>query len=146
MSRLRTLPPATLMRVRRSSTVRLVSTPVRHCDRDPQTYRVCNLNPYAPDIREAIRAAVRNMIAFLSAEHGLSAVDAYMLCSVAGDLRMHEVVSAGVTTVHVTGVHDLAASSVRLTCRIMWYVVCKRSCCGDDGLTLTLSPDWYDVH
>ena len=32
------------------------------------------------------------MIAFLGAEHGLSAVDAYMLCSVAGDLRMHEVV------------------------------------------------------
>ena len=46
------------------------------------------------DIREATRAAVRHMIAFLGAEHGLSAVDAYMLCSVAGDLRMHEVVSA----------------------------------------------------
>ena len=45
------------------------------------------------DIREAARDAVRHMIAFLSAEHGLSAVDAYMLCSVAGDLRMHEVVS-----------------------------------------------------
>ena len=44
------------------------------------------------DIREAARDAVRHMIAFLSAEHGLSAVDAYMLCSVAGDLRMHEVV------------------------------------------------------
>ncbi|EJF62101.1 Formamidase [Dichomitus squalens LYAD-421 SS1] len=44
------------------------------------------------DIRDATRAAVRNMIAFLKAEHGLSAVEAYMLCSVAGDLRMHEVV------------------------------------------------------
>ena len=35
------------------------------------------------------------MIAFLGAEHGLSPVDAYILCSVAGDLRMHEVVSIG---------------------------------------------------
>ncbi|KAH9884491.1 Formamidase [Cubamyces lactineus] len=44
------------------------------------------------DIREATRAAVRHMIAFLVAEHALSREDAYMLCSVAGDLRMHEVV------------------------------------------------------
>ena len=35
------------------------------------------------------------MIAFLGVEHGLSPVDAYILCSVAGDLRMHEVVSIG---------------------------------------------------
>ncbi|OSX62520.1 hypothetical protein POSPLADRAFT_1055895, partial [Postia placenta MAD-698-R-SB12] len=45
-----------------------------------------------PDIREATRAAVRGMIAYLGATHGLSRTDAYMLCSVAGDLRMHEVV------------------------------------------------------
>ncbi|KAJ8462707.1 hypothetical protein ONZ51_g10728 [Trametes cubensis] len=44
------------------------------------------------DIREATRAAVRHMIAFLVAEHALSREEAYMLCSVAGDLRMHEVV------------------------------------------------------
>jgi acetamidase/formamidase len=44
-------------------------------------------------MREATRAAVRNMIAFLGAEYGLGRVDAYILCSVAGDLRMHEVVS-----------------------------------------------------
>ncbi|KAI0824325.1 Formamidase [Trametes gibbosa] len=44
------------------------------------------------DIREATRAAVRNMIAFLVAEHGLAREEAYILCSVAGDLRMHEVV------------------------------------------------------
>lgn len=47
------------------------------------------------DIREATRAAVRHMIAFLVAEHALSRDEAYMLCSVAGDLRMHEVVSHG---------------------------------------------------
>ena len=45
------------------------------------------------DIREATRSAVRHMISFLVAEHGLSSVEAYMLCSVAGDLRLHEVVS-----------------------------------------------------
>ncbi|KAI0325073.1 Formamidase [Cubamyces sp. BRFM 1775] len=44
------------------------------------------------DIREATRAAVRHMIGFLVAEYGLERADAYMLCSVAGDLRMHEVV------------------------------------------------------
>ncbi|KAA1473254.1 acetamidase/formamidase [Dentipellis sp. KUC8613] len=44
------------------------------------------------DLKEATRSAVRNMIDFLCAEKGLSRVDAYFLCSVAGDLRMHEVV------------------------------------------------------
>ncbi|KIK39083.1 hypothetical protein CY34DRAFT_808665 [Suillus luteus UH-Slu-Lm8-n1] len=44
------------------------------------------------DMREATRSAVRNMIEFLGAEFGLGRVDAYILCSVAGDLRMHEVV------------------------------------------------------
>ena len=32
------------------------------------------------------------MVAYLVAEHGLDRVEAYMLCSVAGDLKMHEVV------------------------------------------------------
>ena len=44
------------------------------------------------DIREAARDAVRHMIAMLVEEHGLDRVNAYMLCSIAGDLRMHEVV------------------------------------------------------
>ncbi|KAI0350746.1 Formamidase [Trametes cingulata] len=44
------------------------------------------------DIREATRSAVRHMIEFLHAEKGLKREDAYILCSVAGDLRMHEVV------------------------------------------------------
>ena len=79
--------------------------------RFPQTHTGRN-NPHITDIREATRAAVRNMIAFIGAEHGLSAVDAYMLCSVAGDLRMHEVVSAGVTIVHVTCVDYLVFRQV----------------------------------
>jgi len=45
-----------------------------------------------PDIREATRSAVRHMIDYLQVQHKLNKVEAYMLCSVAGDLRMHEVV------------------------------------------------------
>ena len=45
-----------------------------------------------PDLMEGARAAVAGMIDLLSARHGLSPVDAYMLCSVAGDLRISEIV------------------------------------------------------
>ncbi|KAF8190671.1 Formamidase [Mycena galopus ATCC 62051] len=44
------------------------------------------------DMREATRAAVRHMIDFLAAEHNFTRIEAYMLCSVAADLRLHEVV------------------------------------------------------
>jgi acetamidase/formamidase len=45
-----------------------------------------------PDLMEAARAAVAGMIDLLSRRHGLKPVDAYMLCSVAGDLRISEIV------------------------------------------------------
>ncbi|KAF9467046.1 hypothetical protein BDZ94DRAFT_50430 [Collybia nuda] len=45
-----------------------------------------------PDMKEATRSAVRNMIDYLVVTYNLSRVDAYMLCSVAADLRLHEVV------------------------------------------------------
>jgi acetamidase/formamidase len=45
-----------------------------------------------PDLMEAARAALSNMIDLLGKQHGLSAVDAYMLCSVCGDLRISEIV------------------------------------------------------
>ena len=45
-----------------------------------------------PDLMEAARAAVRGMIELLTARTGMSAVDAYMLCSVCGDLRISEIV------------------------------------------------------
>ncbi len=48
----------------------------------------------APDLMEATRAAVRGMIAYLRAEHDLSFADAYILCSVAVDLTISEVVDA----------------------------------------------------
>ena len=38
------------------------------------------------------REAVMRMIDLLVAEHGYSPVDAYMLCSVCGDLRISEIV------------------------------------------------------
>jgi len=45
-----------------------------------------------PSIMDATKDAVRGMIKTLGVQHGLSRVEAYMLCSVAGDLRLHEVV------------------------------------------------------
>jgi acetamidase/formamidase len=45
-----------------------------------------------PDLMEAARAAVRAMVDLISKRHGMPAVDAYMLCSVCGDLRISEIV------------------------------------------------------
>ena len=42
---------------------------------------------------------MRNTIDWLVAEHGLGREDAYVLCSLAGDLRIHEIVDAGVWNV-----------------------------------------------
>jgi acetamidase/formamidase len=45
-----------------------------------------------PDLMQAARAAVRSMIDLLTSRHAMPAVDAYMLCSVCGDLRISEIV------------------------------------------------------
>jgi acetamidase/formamidase len=47
-----------------------------------------------PDLMTAARDAVRRMIDWLGREHGLSPVQAYLLCSVAVDLRISEIVDA----------------------------------------------------
>lgn len=77
------------------------------------------------------------MIEFLGAEFGLDRVDAYILCSVAGDLRMHEVVSwrpcdwMGILTF-----------DIRWTCQTMWYVIlCRHS---DGYMANRYSADWHD--
>lgn len=44
------------------------------------------------DLREATRKAVRGVVEWLATEKGLTRVDAYMLASVAGNLKMCEVV------------------------------------------------------
>jgi acetamidase/formamidase len=45
-----------------------------------------------PDLMAAARAAVRGMVDLLSTRHHMPAVEAYMLCSVCGDLRISEIV------------------------------------------------------
>ena len=47
---------------------------------------------FAPTIDEAARKATRYMIDYLTAEHGLSREEAYVLCSLAGDLKITETV------------------------------------------------------
>ncbi|MCB1739749.1 MAG: acetamidase/formamidase family protein [Gammaproteobacteria bacterium] len=44
------------------------------------------------DLMEGARAAVSSMVDLLGARHGMAAVDAYLLCSVCGDLRISEIV------------------------------------------------------
>lgn len=45
-----------------------------------------------PDLMIASRDALRSMIDWLGREHGMPAIDAYLLCSVCGDLRISEIV------------------------------------------------------
>jgi acetamidase/formamidase len=47
-----------------------------------------------PDLMTGAKEAVSRMIDLLGAEHGLNPVDAYMLVSVCGDLRISEIVDA----------------------------------------------------
>lgn len=45
-----------------------------------------------PDLMQGAKDALSRMIDLLTAQYGLSAMDAYMLCSVAGDLRISAIV------------------------------------------------------
>jgi acetamidase/formamidase len=47
-----------------------------------------------PDLMRAARDAVRRMIEYLGRAQGLSAIDAYLLCSVTVDLKISEIVDA----------------------------------------------------
>ncbi len=55
-------------------------------------YHVCT--GVAPDLMEATRQATRALVDHLERERGLDRPEAYALCSVAADLRIHEVVDA----------------------------------------------------
>lgn len=59
-----------------------------HADRG-QEYAVMGLDE---DLREAARKALRSAIAWLCAEKDLTRTEAYMLCSVAGDLKIVQAV------------------------------------------------------
>ena len=54
------------------------------------------------DLMEGAKTAVRAMIEWIEDEHGLSREDAYVLCSLAGDLKILEIVDAGVWNVGFT--------------------------------------------
>jgi acetamidase/formamidase len=58
------------------------------------------------DLDEAARLAVREMIDFLVKEKGLSRDDAYILCSLAVDLRVTQLVDG------VKGIHAMVAKSI----------------------------------
>ena len=71
--------------------------PVRLPTTQPATPRT-NTAPYyatmgiAPDLMEATKKAVRRMLAYLVREHGLTREEAYVLSSVALDLKISEIV------------------------------------------------------
>lgn len=46
----------------------------------------------APNLWNAMKESVRNMISYLGTRYGLTREEAYVLCSVAADVRVHEVV------------------------------------------------------
>ena len=46
----------------------------------------------APDLMTATKSAVKNMLDYLTKQYGLTREEAYVLCSVAADLRIHEIV------------------------------------------------------
>jgi hypothetical protein len=56
----------------------------------------------APDLMTCSRMAVRAMIDWLVGEQGLEPDDAYILCSIIGDLKIIEVVDSGVWTVSMS--------------------------------------------
>ncbi|KAK2000751.1 formamidase-like protein [Colletotrichum falcatum] len=56
---------------------------------DPAVYAVLGI---APDLLEASRKALRSLIAHIVATRGLGRVEAYMLCSIAADLKIAEAV------------------------------------------------------
>ncbi len=66
----------------------------------------------ADDLMEGARLAVRAMIDWLEGEHGLSRPDAYVLCSLAGDLKIVEIVDAGMWNVGFTMPLNLFAANI----------------------------------
>jgi acetamidase/formamidase len=54
------------------------------------------------DLMDGARTAVRSMIDWIVTNHGLTREDAYILCSLVGDLKIFEIVDAGVWNVGMT--------------------------------------------
>ena len=65
------------------------ATPLRPRSDAAGYHAVCALGP---DLMANAQNAVRDTIAWLGADHGLRREDAYVLCSLAGDLRISQIV------------------------------------------------------
>jgi acetamidase/formamidase len=52
------------------------------------------MTAHGPDLFESARRVTRYMIDWVVGEFGLSESDAYMICSIAGDLHISEIVDA----------------------------------------------------
>lgn len=64
--------------------------PIKEPEYETEDYYA--VTAFAETLDEAAKKAVRYMVDYLVAEHGLSENDAYALCSLAGDLKIAEVV------------------------------------------------------
>jgi acetamidase/formamidase len=62
------------------------------------------------DLMQGAKEAVRGMIELVVERHGLAREDAYVLCSLAGDLKILEIVDAGVWNVGFTMPRSIFAS------------------------------------
>jgi acetamidase/formamidase len=69
----------------------------------PTHYMTMGLDP---DLDEAVRLATREMVEYLSTEKGLPRDEAYLLCSLAADLRVTQAVDG------TKGIHALIAKSI----------------------------------
>lgn len=80
--------------VRRDLAIRMphYDIPRRAPTASTRSYHVCT--GIGPDLLEASRDAVREMITYLGDRHELDREEAYGLASVACDLRIHELVDA----------------------------------------------------
>ena len=71
-----------------------IELPAERSGQPPARGPRCLTTGVGPDLHAAARQATRAMIDELTARHGLLAEDAYVVCSVAGNLRIAEVVDA----------------------------------------------------
>jgi acetamidase/formamidase len=74
--------------------------PERHPDVDAGEYH--GTMGIETDLLTAAKAATRSMIQWIRDTHSLSAEDAYMLCSLAGNLKIHQIVAPPTYNVGIT--------------------------------------------
>jgi hypothetical protein len=99
-----------------------------------------------PDLMTGARESVMRMIDLLGAEHGMSAVDAYLLCSVCGDLRISEIVDHA----ELGRVLLLPEDRIRVTCVFRRFTGSvhpqpQRRCLTPEGLKPVLREVDFDL-